>query len=349
MSCSNLNTYGRESLVYLDKVFYDNTQNASPLMVPFITSTETFTQQLNVGGNPCGCETSTVGADCGCAGRPTSQYNYGNYSNYCDCCCNVEINGSTTFNVENAFVIVHSFEPADPTAITAGDITVDGLPITGIETSGGQLVGDLSGIMSEITKCKCKSTCSKECPGNFVMITADGPWNFLATVVVEGTLNSNATSCHFRACFAPIDGIPVPVAGPATFAFCGVDIPCQKGRISPSLIFDFDACASLLNPVVTTVTAGEVTTLQLTGSLVVTPQIGLKVTRPSLFNLSAYEVDVPCDDIGQCDACNPCEAECFDLEDNCCCNDNRGNAFEQRNTQNGNACQCCDTNGFGYF
>lgn len=345
MSCSNLNTYGRESLVYLDKVFYDNTQNASPILAQLSTTTNSFTQQLNVGNDRCGCG-RTSNNNCGCGNAQTTQYGCGCG---CDCCCNVDINQGTTFNIDNVVVVVHSFGLVNAATLTANDVTVDGFPITDIESSGGQFVGDLSGIMSEITKCPCKSPCTNQCPGNFVLITTEGPWNLEATIIVEGTLNSNGASCQFRLCFAPVEGTPLVINGGATFAFCGVDIPCQKGRISPSLILDFDACASLLNPTITVNNMNGNNVAVLTGSLVVTPQIELKVTRPSLFNLSAYEVDVPCDDIGQCDACNPCEAECFDLEDNCCCNDNRGNAFEQRNTQNGNACQCCDTNGFGYF
>ncbi|MFR2965085.1 MAG: hypothetical protein ACLTK0_01015 [Anaerovoracaceae bacterium] len=91
-------------------------------------------------------------------------------------------------------------------------------------------------------------------------------------------------------------------------------LPGQQ-RIA-SLQMDFDACVSILNPALTAAANGAVT---LTGSLVVTPQLRLRVTRPSLFNLDAREINLPCDDLGQCNSCDPIESNCLSDESACCC------------------------------
>lgn len=332
MNCSNNGFNNGQNLVYLDKIFYDNTEKASPIMTAFTTTADTFTQQLNVGNNSCSCN------------QPIPVSNACN----CNCCCDITIGTGTTFVVDNAFVIIRSYGLAAPDSITAADVTVDGIPITDLTVSGGQYTGDLSGLMAEITKCKCKSPCTNQCPGNFVMITADGPWNLLATIVVEGTLTSGGTSCPFRICFAPLEGEPIVVTGDSTFAFCGVEIPCQKSNVAPSLLFSFDACASLLNPAITVGGTADAPEITLTGSLVVTPQIELKTIRPTLFNLSAYEVDASCDDVGQCNPCNSYEAECFDITDNCCCGQDVPPASRTSPAAQA-GCQCCETNGYGFF
>ena len=103
------------------------------------------------------------------------------------------------------------------------------------------------------------------------------------------------------------------------------EIPCQISNMAPSLQFDFGACASILNP---TLTAAEDGAITLSGSLVVTPQVRMQVLRPSLFNLNAREVCLPCDDIGQCNPCDTWEAECFN-SDECCCGQSSVNRIDE--------------------
>ncbi|MBQ9960719.1 MAG: hypothetical protein IJP00_02315 [Firmicutes bacterium] len=336
MNCLNNGFNNGQSLVYLDKIFYRNTEKASPIMTALTTTAETFSQQLTIGSNNYSCgQQSDMNNPCNC-----------NYN--CNCCCDVVIGPGTTFVADNAFVIVHSYNLTAPATLTATDVTVDGLPITAITASGGQYIGDISAIIPEITRCQCKSPCSSQCPGNFVMITAAGPWSLLATIVVEGTLTSGGATCPFRLCFSPLEGEPVAVTGASTFAFCGAEIPCQKDNITPSLLLGFDACASFLNPVITVTGTIEAPVITLTGSLVITPQLELKTIRPTLFNLSAYEVDTPCDDVGQCNPCNAHEAECFDIRDNCCCDEKPEPSSSHSSFASG-ACQCCETNGYGFF
>jgi len=295
-------------------------------MLPLTTAATSFTRQLSVGGPVCN-NSFTNGCGCSsCASNCSNTRQSGNCGcdpchpcNICCClndCCNIKVNAATTFDVTNAYVITHSFDLTSPTLPADLAVTVDGNPITGVEEAGGQYIGDISGIMSEITKCPCGSPCSDICPGNFVMVTASGPWSLTATIVLEGTVYDGGSACQFRLCFSTAEGTPISVTGTSGFALCGVEIPCQVNGVSPSLQMDFDACASILNPTLTAAANGIIT---LTGSLVVTPQLRLRVTRPSLFNLDAKEINLPCDDVGQCSDCNSAERGCLGNTDNCCC------------------------------
>lgn len=305
------------NFVYLNKIFYNQQEKASPILTPLNSTTAELTQQLTINSKPC----SAVVTGCGCNSGNTVKI-ANSYDCECNCCCDFILTADTTFDISNIYVVVHSFILSDGAELTADDVTVEGIPITGLTRNGNQYVGDLSGIMGEITRCACHSPCTKVCPGNYVMITADGPWELDATIVVEGTVFNNGPSCHFKICFDTAVGTPIAVTGGATFAFCGVEIPCQISGISPSLIFDFDACTKILNPEITVTCDGGVCTPILTGSIVVTPTADLQVTRPSIFNLGPCEVEMPCDDLGQCNPCNENELPCIDEGDNCCCNTN---------------------------
>ena len=302
------------NFVYLNKIFYNQQEKASPILAPLDSTTAELTQQLTIDSNPCTAAV-TAPTNCGC-----NQTRGNNCS--CDCCCDFALTSDTTFNISNAYVIVHSFALPESTQLTVGDITVEGVPITSLTRNGNQYVGDLSGIMGEITRCACHSPCQQVCPGNYVMITASGPWEFDATIVVEGTVYNNGPTCHFKICYNTAVNTPIEVTGGATFAFCGVEIPCQISGISPSLIFDFHACTKILNPVISVTCDGGICTPVLTGSLVITPTASLQVTRPSVFNLGPCEVEMPCDNLGQCNPCNEHELPCIDEADNCCCNTN---------------------------
>lgn len=365
-SCPN--TSG--NLVYLTKVFYDNTENSSPILTNLLTTPNVFTQHLTVGNDICDEDDRDRDRNrdrdrdrdrnhgCGCDMKCDCDHDRDRDRNRerdrernrnrdrnrdCDCCCNLSLSPNTTFDITNAFAIVHSFTLAGTAPLTPEDITVDGLPITALSSSGGQFMGDLSGIMAEITKCPCVSPCANVCPGNFVLISARGPWNLRATIVLEGTLFENGVTCQFRVCFTTAEGVSLPITGPAAFAFCGVDIPCQIAGIAPSLLFDFDACAAILNPMLEVTRTNNGFGLALRGSLVVTPEADLKVIRSSLFRINADEVEKECDDVGQCSPCNPHEADCFEPGDNCCCGQKR-----PRPGSINAACQCCDTNGFTF-
>ena len=353
----------RGNLVYLTKVFYDAEENASPILTALTTTTAGFSQQLSVGGSVCnniasncssGCGNTCHNTGCGCGGSNNCGCGCDICQKICCCCCgdaggcsNLTVTAATTFDITNAYVITRSFNLTTPTLPDDLAITVDGTAITDVTESGGQYVGDVSGIMGEITKCPCTSPCMNSCPGNFVLVSATGPWSLAATIILEGTIYEGGNACQFRLCFNTADGTPISVTGDSSFALCGVEIPCQVAGVSPSLLFDFDACASILNPTLTGAADGTIT---LSGSLVVTPQVRLRVTRPSLFNIDAKEVCMPCDDLGQCNACDPVEAGCLgSAASDCCCGKPTINRVGQMlsDSAQGTNCGCGNTQNSG--
>lgn len=358
MNCqSNLTDRQNGSLVYLNKIYYDAEQTSCPILFSLTTAADTFTQELTFGqsgrSNGCGC-------GCGC-------------SSCCSCnngcgCCDFALNGNTTFRVTDSRIAVTGFSLSTDTVFTAGDVTVDGFPVTSLTLMNGQYVADLSGIMEEITHCPCTSAsfgchcmpkdhCNIDCEndGSFILAQVPGPWVLGAAIILEGTASNGSRTCSFRLCLRTIAGAEDPgilIPGSDNFALYCVEIPCQTAGISPNLLFDIDACASLLNPVITPVCTEEGCTVTLNATLVITPEINLKVTKPALFNLNASEVSVSCDNVGQCDLCNQ--------EESCCspgtASSGRQNGQSMQNRQSScsscnqftAACQCCDTNGYTF-
>ena len=317
------NCISNDNYVYLNKIFYNNSENSSPIMSALETNATDFTQQVKIGSNVCTNNPKPCdNCGCGCKNVVSRACNSG-----FDCCCDFPITDDTTFNVTNAYVLVHSFGLTDPTVLTADDVTVEGLAVTTLTPEGNQYVATITDIMREITNCPCISPCSNPCPGEFVMITAAGPWELSATIVVEGTAYSNGTSCQFKICYNTVIATPIPVTGPASFAFCNVNIPCQISGVAPTLMFDFDACAKLLSPTITVTCTEGVCTPILSGFLAITPKVNLQVIRPSLFNIGNTEIVLQCDDMGQCDPCDEAESECISQDI---------------------ACQCCNTNGYSF-
>ena len=170
MISSNPCTFN-DNLVYLNKIFFNENENSSPIMIAIDSTELELAQQINIGG---GCN-----------------------NNRCNCCCDFAITADTSFDITSSYVIVHSFQLADSTSITSSDITVEGITITSVNANGNLIIGDISGIMSQITKCACVDPCTPNCPGNYVMITAGGPWVLNATIVVEGNISGSGTSCKF--------------------------------------------------------------------------------------------------------------------------------------------------------
>lgn len=356
---NNQTTAGRRDLspgsnvVYLNKVFFDDTKTSCPILFNLVTYPETFTRQITFSPlqDRCGCEERERERGCGCG------------CNNCGC-CDFTLTENTTFEVENSRITVTGFALSPASRFDADDVTIDGFPVTELNLVNGQYVADLSGIMDEITRCpdrkdrrscschsddRCRMDCDND--GHFFLAQVPGPWILAAAIILEGTASDGSRSCHFRACFktrpgAGISGITIP--GSDNFAINCVEIPCQAAGISPTLIFDFDACASLLNPRLTTVCMEDACNLRLNATLVLTPDIRLQVTRPARFMINAREIEIRCDNVGQCDPCR----------ENCCCEHEEREETRPATDRNDHgcstcntwapACQCCDTNGYTF-
>lgn len=354
MNCQcNSPGQSRGNLVYLNKVYFDETQVSCPILYGLTTTAETFTQQLTFGqmrNSGCGCGSG------GCSGCGRCGCSCG-----FDCgCCDFAVTAGTTFRITDSRVIVTGFTLSADAELDAADVTIDGFPVTELALVNGQYVADLSGIMSAITDCPCSddsshcrcssgSQCSLDCDngGHFFLAQAPGPWTAGLTIILEGTASNGTRSCSFRLCLRTIPGeedAGIVIPGSDNFAVYCVEIPCQTAGISPSLVFDFQACAALLNPVLTTSCTEEGCSVTLNSTLVITPEISLKVTKPALFNLNAAEVIQDCDNVGQCDECSPDEA--------CCCSgsgriEERNDRRQEERTRS-TACQCCETNGYSF-
>ena len=373
-----------ENLVFLNKVFFDDTGSSCPLIVPLSTTASGFTQQLIIGDRDRDRD-----RDCDCRRCRDRDWDRDVDRNMTRCSdfnlCNAK------FTVTNSCVTITSAVQARNSSFDADDVTIDGFPVTDLDLQNGRYFADLSGIMADITRCPCTPRCTHICDDNcshrrcdndcdmdcdrdehFFLAEVPGPWELLFTIVLEGFVSNGTCTRDFKLCIKTrndsIGRLPVTVWSSSNFGLQCVRIPCQSQGIAPALRFNFEGCAVLLNPVITVSRESEEDCpsrdVRVTGSLVFTPKINLQVVRPSLFALNAEEVDVCCDNLGQCDPCAPRSGRCDDDDRRCrnrdrdrdCDRDrrrdeDRDNDDERRNRQFRSqipACQCCETNGFRF-
>ena len=362
----NNSNCARENLVFLSKVFYDNTSSSCPVTVPIMTNDGGFTQQLTIGDREIDCDCD---CNCGCRRDRDCSFNL----------CNAE------FTVTNSCVTITSALQAANSSFSADDITIDGFPVTDLDFQNGRYFADLSGIMADITRCPCvprcahicedrcdcQRDCKKDCDcdcdrdGHFFLAEVPGPWELLFTIVLEGFVSNGNCTRDFRLCIKTRNDssgrYPVTVRASNNFGIQCVEIPCQSQGIAPALRFNFEGCAMLLNPVITVSPREEddcpSRDVTVRGNLVFTPRINLQVVRPSLFALNAQEVDICCDNLGQCDPCAPHSCRCRDMDrdsdcDRDCDRDDNNGRRRRRSESNERmqipACQCCETNGFRF-
>ena len=361
-----------ENLVFLSKVFFDNTASSCPVITPIVTNDRNFSQQLIIGDRERDCDCD---CDCGCRGNRDCDFNL----------CNAK------FTVTNSCVTVTSALQASNSTFSADDVTIDGFPVTDLDFQNGRYFADLSGIMADITRCpctprcthicddgcQCRRDCKKECDndcdrdGHFFLAEVPGPWELLFTIVLEGFVSNGSCTRDFKLCIKTRNDssgrYPVTIRASNNFGIQCVEIPCQSQGIAPALRFNFEGCAMLLNPIVSVSTESEDNCpsrdITVRGNLVFTPRINLQVVRPSLFALNAQEVDICCDNLGQCDPCAPHSDRCADRDcdrdrdrdrDRDCDRDRNDNNGRRRRRGEANeraqipACQCCETNGFRF-
>lgn len=370
MNCQEMpNIRPDSNLVYLNKIYFSDSQVSCPILYDLTTTAETFTQQLTFGSIPAS-HTCTCGS-CGCS--CSNSAGCGSPCSCCCCCCDCgnscsdfTVTANTTFTITDASIEVSTFRPSADSTFSAPNVTVDGFPVTALQLVNGQYQADLSGIMADITKCPCTQPPAPRCRclpddrcittctngSHFFMAQVPGPWVLGATIILRGTAKNGSRTCSFHCCMQtiPATGGGITITGADNFAMNCVEIPCQTGGVSPTLSFDFCTCVSLQNPSLTVTVVEEVPTVALTATLVLTPEINLQTTRQTLFRLKASEVPVPCDNVGQCDSCDP-----FTV-DTCCC-ESLSNPSTSITTSAPSlppssapsvACQCCETNGYRF-
>jgi len=129
MNCQGMPTIRPDSnLVYLNKIYFSDSQVSCPILYTLTTAPETFTQQLSFG-------------------QPQNSYGC------CNNCCDFTLTENSTFTITDSRIIVTAFSLSADTEFATGDVTIDGFPVTELQLVSGQYVADLSGIMEEITEC----------------------------------------------------------------------------------------------------------------------------------------------------------------------------------------------------
>ena len=190
-----------ENLVFLSKVFFDNTASSCPVITPIVTNDRNFSQQLIIGDRERDCDCD---CDCGCRGNRDCDFNL----------CNAK------FTVTNSCVTVTSALQASNSTFSADDVTIDGFPVTDLDFQNGRYFADLSGIMADITRCPCTPRCTHICDDrcdrnrdckkdcdchcdrddHFFLAKVPGPWELLFTIVLEGFVSNGSCTRDFRLC-----------------------------------------------------------------------------------------------------------------------------------------------------
>ncbi len=278
-----------ESMVYLNKVFSDLRVKSCPLMTGITADSANFNQQLtfydaNSSSKDCSC-------DCGC----------------CSCNCNCSCGGAMplepdedmNFVIESTEVVIGDFDLADPAGLSSCNVTVDGMPVDGLDFFNERYMAGTNNLMSKVSDCTCME---KGLPTKaYLLICNVGNWNARLTIAVRGSVFSCGSCKRFKLVMTTKDGYYVNVPGLSTFAASSICLPCTTGGIAPVINFSFHADGNLLNPEITyDPQSGGQCGLRLTGCLITEPIAEIQVTRQTLFKTNAESVSVPCDDLDKC-------------------------------------------------
>jgi len=276
-------TRERPNLTYLDKVFSFLKDTSSPILF-----------NLNTGGMLSDLFLSEFILD-GCSIIPCT------------------LSPNAVFNIENSFVAVDFFGPANPASITPGQVTLDGFPVDTITFENGQFTARAPNAIARIQNRRCLDL---NLPTKaFFLINNAGPWVLRATYVLEGTVNTGGRTCRFCARFSNAPDAPntmLPAGSLSNFAVRDLALPCSINGISPDILFQFNAKVNLINPELTT-DCGIITTngtgssrviinnvlanncrLVLTSTVSVEPVVHVQTVRRTLFCVNACEGLQPC-------------------------------------------------------
>ena len=312
-----------ESLVYLNQVFTDLETPSCPLPGQFITTNETFTQQLSfydpIDDNNCGCG---CGCSCGCGEN------------------SISFTDNLTFSVENTQVFVNNFALSDPQSFLPANVTLNGIPVDTLTVEGDRYTATTDALEAQISNCACLER--GQSTKAMLLVQGAGPWLAKLTIVVYGSVFGCGTCKKFKLVMSTREGVSIDIPGSSTFAVSQLCLPCTKGGIAPVIRFSFLAEATLLNPVIQTNTDAGTCNVTLTGTLITEPAASIQVTRETLFSIDADALPQPCDDLCKCkqasETCT-CTAD-FPSPASPCCNDHCSNdtAFVETNQ---NRCGCC--------
>lgn len=326
-----------ESMVYLNKVFSDVRINSCPLMSSLTATADNFDQQLTFFdgtandrdcdhgcGHGCGCSCScSCNCNCGCGGESI-----------------LGSEGDLNFVIDSTEVIVSEFDLANPSCISPCNVTVDGIPVDGLDFFNERYMAATNELMTRIGDCACMER-GLSTKGYF-LIAGIGGFRAKLTVVLRGSVFGCGVCKRFKLLMTTKNNVYVNIPGQSTFAVSELCLPCTTGGIAPIINFSFSAKANLLNPIICVDESSTACSLTVTGCLVAEPVADVQVTRQTLFRTSAESVNVPCDDLERCRQ-NP--GVCGDEDDDSNALQLRNRCCEDGNTAgNGNGSGSCGGN-----
>lgn len=287
-------TSQRPNLTYIDKVFSFNKDIASPILFNLNTggmNTNNFVVRLFLDGSslfPCTLSPNAV------------------------------------FEIDNSFVAVEYFNTRPPGNISAAQVTVDGFPVDSVNFTNGQYTAATSNVLPQVQNDRCLD---RGLPTKaFFLISNAGPWDFRATYVLEGTVNTNGRLCRFRAEISNAPGSPnsmLPAGSLSSFAVPNLSLPCAINGVAPNILFQFSAKINLVNPRLVVncglLTANDLASAEeaaasdlacqsiigpifsnncrvsLVSTIAVEPVVHVETVRRTLFCINACEGLQPCD------------------------------------------------------
>lgn len=313
-----------ESLVYLNKVFFDEDVKSCPLITEIALTSENTIQELTYLDNN---SNDNGDCDCGCHCSCSCSCN-------CNCGCH-NVSEYSNFNIEKIEVFVNNLVLGKPDSVTPEKVTVDGHPVDSVEYFNQRYSAGTSELLENVSQCQC---IANNLPTKaYFLLCGVGPWCAKLSVLIEGTAYGCGTSNPFKLCITTKENVSIYIPGCSSFAIPSICLPCTVDGISPVINFSFGGEGDILNAQLEPDPSGATCPLVLTGNLVVEPTCQVEVTRETLFKTPAEIVDLPCDNLNKCSQCSS-----YNSVSGVCCQFNGSNGTSGCNGNNGNGNNGCN-------
>lgn len=287
----------RSNLVYLDKVFSYNNATGCPL--PFHLKTGCGKDNFDVI-----YETKDCRFECSC-----------------ETCI---IDETSTFIIESATATLDLIRTKPEGNICPNQVTINGEHVDSVTFANHRYTVDATDIIAAGQKQRCLDL--NQPTRFFFLIRNVGPWEFRATYILKGIVNSHGRTCRFKAIFTnEEDSFSVICNNCSNFAIPDVALPCSINGVFPEISFQFTGKIKMVNPKLSVRchrkghppigkdesqnTASQCLlcppcppcptesncSLVLTSKLIIEPTVQLEVIRKTLFCVNGREVLLPCD------------------------------------------------------
>lgn len=198
-----------------------------------------------------------------------------NYYNNCT------VDDTSVFTVESSQVIVTALTPVD--AIDPSEILINGLPVTDVVNVGNRYSAIINPLSVGTTDC------SKNCPGTSSSLVINGidNWEISLTIQVCGKVTTVDGTCKFNATIT--NAVPITNTTPVTFAVNDICIPPSNNNQGTNILFNIQACAQVINPVLTIPAPGE--SLTFSGVLLINTSAPVQITQNKPVCFYGYTCD----------------------------------------------------------